>query len=162
MEWLKEHMRSHVGNGSATVRSIDQHANFRQVASKPAPGAPPAKPRSERSSALDLVYQAADAIRDIEERAVASETNAQSLAKRAIEQLQMAERRIQVAESGRNAAEAQLQEANIRLEQAEKILERAEARIAAVEALRAHWARLQGESHEGLRRTVRVLDAPER
>ena len=38
----------------------------------------------------------------------------------------------------------------------------AEARIAAVEQLRHHWAQLQGVSHEGLRRTVRVLDAPER
>ena len=38
----------------------------------------------------------------------------------------------------------------------------AEARIAAVKQLRQHWVRLQGGSHEGLRRTVRVLDAPER
>lgn len=37
-----------------------------------------------------------------------------------------------------------------------------EARIAAVEALRRHWAALQGVSHEGLRRTVRVLEGPER
>jgi len=37
-----------------------------------------------------------------------------------------------------------------------------EARIAAVEALRQHWAKLKGISHEGLRRTVRVFPAPER
>jgi hypothetical protein len=37
-----------------------------------------------------------------------------------------------------------------------------EARIAAVEELRKHWAQLQGVSHEGLRRTVRVLEGPER
>jgi len=37
-----------------------------------------------------------------------------------------------------------------------------DARIAAVEELRKHWAMLKGVSHEGLRRTVRVLEAPER
>jgi hypothetical protein len=38
----------------------------------------------------------------------------------------------------------------------------AAARIQAVEQLRQHWAKLKGVSHEGLRRTVRVLDGPER
>jgi hypothetical protein len=35
-------------------------------------------------------------------------------------------------------------------------------RVAAVEELRAQWAAMRGEDHEGLRRTVRVLDGPER
>jgi len=35
-------------------------------------------------------------------------------------------------------------------------------RVAAVQELRAQWAAMRGESHEGLRRTVRVLDGPER
>ena len=37
-----------------------------------------------------------------------------------------------------------------------------DARVAAVEDLRKQWAVLQGTSDEGLRRTVRVLEAPER
>jgi hypothetical protein len=37
-----------------------------------------------------------------------------------------------------------------------------DARVAAVEDLRRHWAVLQGADDEGLRRTVRVLTAPER
>jgi hypothetical protein len=37
-----------------------------------------------------------------------------------------------------------------------------EARIQAVEELRQHWAKLKGVGHEGLRRTVRVLEGPER
>jgi predicted transcriptional regulator of viral defense system len=37
-----------------------------------------------------------------------------------------------------------------------------EVRLAAVEELRQHWAQLKGISHEGLRRTVRVFQAPER
>ena len=38
----------------------------------------------------------------------------------------------------------------------------AAARVAAVEDLRRQWARFQGADDEGLRRTVRVLEAPER
>jgi hypothetical protein len=37
-----------------------------------------------------------------------------------------------------------------------------DARVAVVEDLRRQWAALQGVHHEGLRRTVRVLEAPER
>ncbi len=37
-----------------------------------------------------------------------------------------------------------------------------DARVSAVEDLRRQWARLQGADVEGLRRTVRVLEAPER
>lgn len=37
-----------------------------------------------------------------------------------------------------------------------------EARIVAVEELRRQWAMFQGTDDEGLRRTVRVLEAPER
>ena len=37
-----------------------------------------------------------------------------------------------------------------------------DARVAAVEDLRRQWARFQGVDDEGLRRTVRVLEAPER
>ena len=36
-----------------------------------------------------------------------------------------------------------------------------DARVAAVEDLRKQWAVLQGADDEGLRRTVRVLEAPE-
>jgi hypothetical protein len=36
-----------------------------------------------------------------------------------------------------------------------------DARVAAVEDLRKQWARFQGADDQGLRRTVRVLDAPE-
>ena len=132
MEWLKEHMRSHVAGRSASVSSIDEHSNFRHAAPRG-----PREPRVERTTALDLVYQAADAIRDIEERASTSEANAQSLAKRAIEELQAAERRIETAESGRRVAESQLHEANERLQQAERILERAESRIQALDVERA-------------------------
>ena len=37
-----------------------------------------------------------------------------------------------------------------------------DARVAVVEDLRRRWAQLKGLRDEGLRRTVRVLDGPER
>lgn len=37
-----------------------------------------------------------------------------------------------------------------------------DVRVAAVEELRKQWAKFHGADDEGLRRTVRVLDAPER
>ena len=37
-----------------------------------------------------------------------------------------------------------------------------DARVSAVEDLRKQWAKFQGADDEGLRRTVRVLEAPER
>ena len=35
-------------------------------------------------------------------------------------------------------------------------------RVAAVESLRQHWFKMTGQRDEGLRRTVRVLEGPER
>ena len=37
-----------------------------------------------------------------------------------------------------------------------------DVRVAAVDDLRAQWAAFQGIDDQGLRRTVRVLEAPER
>jgi hypothetical protein len=37
-----------------------------------------------------------------------------------------------------------------------------DARVAAVDELRAQWAAMSGHGHEGLRRTVRVLEPPRR
>ena len=140
MEWLQEHMRKHVSGNSASVSSIDEHSNFRYGPLK-------SSARTERTSAIDLVYQAADAIRDTEEHATAIEANAQSLAKRAIEELQGAERRIQAAETARRAAEAQIGEANARIQQAERVLEMAESRIQALEVERAN-AELRAKAAE--------------
>ncbi len=80
--------------------------------------------RRDWSAALDLVHDAAEAIRLTEERAQAMEARAQTLAERATEELQAAAMRIQAAEARARAAEARAQEAEARAKDAEAWLVR--------------------------------------
>lgn len=80
--------------------------------------------RRDWSAALDLVHDAAEAIRVTEERAQAMETRAQTLAERATEELQAAVVRIQAAEARAKAAEARAQDAEARAKDAEAWLVR--------------------------------------
>jgi hypothetical protein len=80
--------------------------------------------RRDWSAALDLVHNAAEAIRVTEERAEAMESRAQTLAERATEELQAAALRIQAAEARAKAAEARAQEAEARAKDAEAWLAR--------------------------------------
>ena len=54
---------------------------------------------SDGGAALDLVYQAAEAVRDIEDRAYETEQHARGIAKEATEKLQLAEKRIEELEA---------------------------------------------------------------
>ena len=58
---------------------------------------PPSAP-DEGATALDLVYQAANVFRSMEEHARETETRAQSLCASALERLRLAERRAEAAE----------------------------------------------------------------
>ena len=123
MHWLREHMRDRV----STAASIDPD----NLLSFP--------PRASASSdsttaALDLVSEAAETIRTIQERATQSEARAALLAEHAIEKLRLAEARIQSAETARREAEENLQRAAERLEDTEEELERTGFRIRAAEA----------------------------
>ena len=83
--------------------------------------------RRDWSAALDLVHDAAEAIRITEERAQAMESRAQTLAERATEELQAAVVRIQAAEARAKAAEARALEAEARAKEAETRAKDAEA-----------------------------------
>src|SRR5262249_47441087 len=77
-QWLRGHMREHLA--------------------RPASGEPPAKVVNldrRGAAALELVYQAAEAINGIEERANETEARAKSLVRGAIEKLHAAEARIE-------------------------------------------------------------------
>jgi chromosome segregation ATPase len=82
------------------------------------------------ATALNLVYQAAEVIGGIEDRARETEARAQSLCKSAAERLTLAEQRIENAERERRelitATECKLQDAS-------RALKHAQARIAIVE-----------------------------
>ena len=84
-------------------------------------------------AALRLAYQLAEVLRSKEDHAAEIEARAQALAKRAIEELNLAETRLRSAEIARNAAEADRNEANARVEEFEGALKHMEARISTAE-----------------------------
>jgi chromosome segregation ATPase len=123
MSWLQEHMRDHIRNPIDPPENI---LNFPHGAS----GAV----RSDAATALDLLSQAAEAIRNDQYRVGESEARARYLAERAIENLQRAEAQIRSAESMRRSAEEELQKVSARLEKTETELTRIISRIADAEA----------------------------
>lgn len=123
LDWLQKHMRDHLSKSARNERS-DRILRF--------PGPPPAAGRDGRS-ALSLVYQAAEVVRSIEDRANEVEHRARSLAEEAVEQLQLAEKRIQELEAKQQAAEACIDEANMRLQEAEEALKAERSRVKVAE-----------------------------
>jgi hypothetical protein len=89
------------------------------------------------TTALDLVYQAADVFRGMEERARETEARAQSLCKSASEKIRFAEMRAEAAERAQREliidAESKLQDASRALDQAQSRIAAAEDRLTAVE-----------------------------
>jgi hypothetical protein len=88
-------------------------------------------------SALDLVYQAADVFRSIEDRAQQTEARAHALCKSAMERLKLAEMRAEAAERARREvmveAECKLQDASRALTQAQSRFEETVDRLTAAE-----------------------------
>ena len=103
----------------------------------------PASAPDKGATALDLVYQAADAFRSMEEHARETEAHAQSLCSSALERLQLAEMRAEAAERAQReliiTAEHKLQYACKALEQARSCIEAQKDKLTAVE-LRAEVA----------------------
>jgi hypothetical protein len=103
-------------------------------------------PSDHGTTALNLVYQAAEIFSEMEEQAREIEARAQSLCQSAADRLKLAERRIEVAEQARreliNDAECKLQDASRALKQAEKRIVAAEDRETALE-FRAQAAEAQ-------------------
>jgi hypothetical protein len=89
------------------------------------------------TTALNLVYQAAEVFRGMEDRAQETEARAQALCKSAMERLSLAEMRTEAAERAQRelitGAECKLQDASRALRQAQSRLEEAEDRLTAVE-----------------------------
>jgi hypothetical protein len=108
------------------------------VLSFPPPSAP-----DRAATALDLVYQAADVFRGMEEHARETEARAQSLCASTLERLRLAEMRAEAAERAQReliiTAEQKLQDACSALEQAQSCIDAQKDRLTAVE-LRAQMA----------------------
>jgi hypothetical protein len=100
--------------------------------------APPQPGDSGASTALDLVYQAAEVFTGMEVHARETEARARSLCQSAVERLQLAEQRVEAAERARrdiiHDVDGKLQEASRALQQAQSRFESAEHHAAAAEA----------------------------
>ena len=125
MKWLREHMREH----SSSAASIEPAQNILDF-----PRRLPLAPGHEAPAALDLVSEAAEVIRGIQDRAFETETRARALAESAIEKLTLADARIQSAEAELNAVREALSKVSARLQEAEQEVAKARSRIATVEA----------------------------
>ena len=130
--WLRGHMRDHIANHSA-LDSAENILSFqRSPNSKMNPGA----------AALDVVYQAAELIRDVDNYAAERHARAESLARQAIEKLKIAHDCVQSAESRRRSAEAEIKEfsdrvekeLSVRLQEVEEAMTQTTSRITFAEA----------------------------
>jgi hypothetical protein len=84
-------------------------------------------------SALDLVYQAAEIVGDLQDQARQTETRAQSLCRSAVEKLRLAEKRAEAAESAVYLAESRTSSAEAKLSAAELRAKNAETRARELE-----------------------------
>jgi hypothetical protein len=107
------------------------------------PGFLPASTRDKGTTALDLVYQAADVFRSMEEHARETEARAQSLCTSALERLRLAEMRADAAERAQRdfiiTTEHRLQDACRALQQAQLSIQAQKDKLTATE-LRAEVA----------------------
>ena len=89
------------------------------------------------ATALNLVYQAAEVFRSMEDHARETEVRAQSLCRSAAERLKHAEKRVEAAEQARREliteVECKLQDGSRALKQAQSRTEAAEDRLTAME-----------------------------
>jgi hypothetical protein len=106
-------------------------------------GFAPASAPDKGATALDLVYQAADVFRSMEEHARETEARAQSLCTSALEKLRLAEIRTEAAERAQRefviTTEHKLQDACRALQQAQSCIEAQKDKLTAAE-LRADVA----------------------
>jgi hypothetical protein len=84
--------------------------------------------RNDGQSAIDLVYQAAEVVGNLQDHARQIETRAQALCRNALEKLRLAERRTEAAENALNIAESRIASAEARLSAAELRAKKAETR----------------------------------
>jgi hypothetical protein len=77
------------------------------------------------TTALNLVYQAAEVFSGMEDHARETEARAQSLCKSAVERLKLAEKRIEAAERARHEI---IHEADCKLQDASRALKQAQSR----------------------------------
>ncbi len=114
---------------------------------------PPQSAPECSTTALELIYQAADMFTGIESRARNIETNARAMCQNAVDKLVDAERRVHAAEQARRDIIADVDR---RLQEVALALSDAQARIDSAEA-RAHAAERRATAAEAEAQTARRL-----
>jgi hypothetical protein len=84
--------------------------------------------RNDGQSAINLVYQAAEVVGNLQDHAHQIEIRAQTLCRNALEKLRFAERRTEAAENALNLAESRIASAEARLSAAELRAKKAETK----------------------------------
>jgi exonuclease VII large subunit len=161
-DWLLEHMRGHIAN-TGVANSSDNVFDF------PLPSNATKNPGA---AALDLVYQAAELIEQVDNYAAEKHARAEMLAKQAIEKLNIAHERVRSADSARLAAESSVKEFSeqverrlaVKIQEIERVMEQTASRMAANEAQltaaeqRAKAAETRAaEAEDALRRIEQTL-----
>lgn len=147
LEWLHKRMRSQLSGSPRLERAADAISEFPSHASEP--------PARRGRTALDLVDQAAELVRNIEGHAHDIESRARMLAEDAIKKLESAEKQIQLLEQKQAAAEAYIHDIKAKFEEAREALANERARVQATENLlpqlemRARTAEARAEECEG-------------
>jgi len=139
LEWLRERLQEDRQRPAAIERTRT--------------GAAPSTPPDDGASALDLVYQAAEMIQGMTDRAGDAEARARWIVENALNKLEAAESRHQVEQMRQKD---KLDEAAAELAEAGKMLKQLQARLAATEA---ELAAAEARAHAAEARATEAKDA---
>ncbi len=120
MSWLRKRMRY----DPPSKTRIDVHHSGHPMKFRAAPS---------RSTALGLVCQAAEIIKNVDDHAAETQALAETLAEKALEELKAAQARVRTAESKQQATEANLRDLMSKVQEVEVALERVVSRLAVAE-----------------------------
>jgi chromosome segregation ATPase len=152
MPHLKEHLADIIAR-SASATPGDNVVNF----------APSRAATFDSADVLDLVFQAADAIKCREDRAAEIETRAQALAQRALDELQNAKKHIEKANRTQRIAEARAADTFEKIQALERTLKQHEALIATSQAkllaAERHSRTIEARAQEAEHALARIEDA---
>jgi septal ring factor EnvC (AmiA/AmiB activator) len=150
MNWLEAEIKTQVakrasGNNSERVVQLPI-GNFNP-------------PSDEAASAIDLVSEAAAAMKELENRAAEKMARAQSLVTDAAEKLRQLEARLQNAEAARQRAEADLRQADAEVERLSRELATTADLLAAAEQRANQEEKRANEAEDTLNRVLSAIRA---
>jgi chromosome segregation ATPase len=143
MKWLRQHVKGHSDEPAPTEPS--EHV------------VPHRTIEADGTAVLALVYQAAELMRNLEDRATDTERQAQAIVLQAIEDLKLAKDRVCSVEAQQESSLAALEEANAKVQEIEDELRRSDALLAAYELRLSTVERLTSGAEERADEAEKVL-----